>query len=163
MSTYCKATTLKGRPCRQCGKGSGGKILLGYCNYHKKYRQEPTWVKQEEVKAIVPVKPKETACFYLCDDLLEQIGFEVIKSREAWSEQLHKWRRIHNDYSSVKHQFKGTVKILAEHNKPITIKNMRYKYVKYEMGWWFPLWTWTDSLAKRYEKTQHHIELQKEH
>ena len=64
--------------------------------------------------------------FMLCFDLMEQIGKEVVEVRETRKRDMCRERpTCHMD-----REFKAIVNVLAKRNKPLTLRNMKYKYVQ---------------------------------
>ena len=63
----------------------------------------------------------------LCFDLMEQIGKQVVEVRETRKRELCRMRAL---TLHMNHEFEAIVKVLAKRNKPITTRNMKYKYVQ---------------------------------
>tara|TARA_R110002167_G_scaffold11857_12_gene51310 strand:- start:2756 stop:3040 length:285 start_codon:yes stop_codon:yes gene_type:complete len=80
-------------------------------------------------------------------------GFIEPARKEAKKKDFKQFLARRNMFWTTDSLFKKIVETLADHKKPLTIKNMRYKYVKksiqYEDG---PIWTWRDSLEERGHK-----------
>lgn len=63
----------------------------------------------------------------LCFDLMEQVGKQVVEVRETRKSELCRIRAL---TLHMNREFEAIVNVLAKHNKPITTRNMKYKYVQ---------------------------------
>ena len=61
------------------------------------------------------------------DDILEMIGKQIVEVKET-----RYWAMCKSHFKSMKmtDEFKAIVNVLAKRNKPLTLRNMRYKYVQ---------------------------------
>ena len=104
-------------------------------------------------------KTKVIHMAYLCDDILGMIGGYIEPARkEAKKKDFRQFIARRDMFWTTDREFKKIVETLADHKKPLTIKNMRYKYVKKEIQYqcFRPIWTWRDSLEERGEKIVNH-------
>ena len=90
----------------------------------------------------------------LCFDLMEQIGKQVVEVRETRERERCRIRAL---TLYLNREFEAIVNVLAKRNKPLTLRNMRYKYVRRdEKVRWRTLsrydWTWRTSLEDRRKK-----------
>ena len=106
----------------------------------------------EEDTPLTPT-PRPYCDWGVCGDILEQIGKHVVEVRKARKRELCRIRPTYD----MNREFEAIVNVLAKRNKPLTLRNMRYKYVRRdEKVRWSSLsrydWTWRTSLEDRRKK-----------
>ena len=155
----CICIKSNGKRCKQQGKPqqSGGSIIDGYCRFHKKFVAKVPVITILEPPPVQEIVEQPKAHFYLCDDILEMVGVEVVKKRVEWKATWGVWINHHNALLAIVHNTLNTmVEALEKRKKPLTIKNMRYKYIGYALRHDYQgcIWHWSDTLKVRNAKIQ---------
>lgn len=108
----------------------------------------------EEDTPMTPT-PRITYCDWgVCDDILEMIGKQIVEVKKTREIQMGK---SHFKSCRMNREFQAIVKVLFERNKSITLKNMKYNYVRKDQNVrWSGLssydWSWRNSLEERRKK-----------